>query len=139
MASRLTPTPLPNRVRARNPHPRWWSQAIAILDVLLFDSLVQEAATPPDSPENSDASSSTTVLGADESCSTPSGKKQQEQQIKKMEKKKSFLRTALVVVPKNVIGNWGDELTKVQHMYSRDFPPLSSSPSGGIVLFLFVI
>lgn len=103
-----------------------------MMHVLLTNPVVQEAAVevvPSDKSESSSSefesesseSSSPSSPPEEEgrpppppSSSSPNGKGKDRGHQERGQQKRSFLRTCLVVVPKNVLMNWRDELRKVR-------------------------
>lgn len=107
-------------------------QAIAMIHVLLDNPVVKEAATlpsPSTQPAEADASESEASARAGSKASAASSKSPP----------KSFLRTCLVLVPKNVLRNWQEELEKVLHAYTYvgDDRRIVCRGQGRLALYLF--
>lgn len=96
-----------------------------MMHVLLTNAVVQEAATkevPVDEASEMhrrSGSGSDSGSGSESDSFTASRKGKGPAASKPRTIKRSFLRTCLVLVPKNVLRNWEDELKKVHETVSR--------------------
>lgn len=95
------------------------------MHVLLTNAVVQEAATEDVPVDESteirrrSGSGSDIESGSESDSPTTSNKGKGPSSSKQRTMKKSFLRTCLVLVPKNVLRNWDDELKKVHGIVTR--------------------
>ncbi len=87
-----------------------------MMHLLLTNPVVQEAAVEevPAEPESESSSEDEDGGGAEGGSSSSSSKAKTKG---KPRQTRSFLRTCLVLVPKNVLLNWRDELNKVQSIF----------------------
>ena len=137
-----------------------------MMDVLLSNAVVQEAAvklvpstdpSSPSSPESSGSSSGSDSPGSSSPPSPPSspaegvgrepsassskgkGKGKGKAKVEKERplEKVPFLRTCLVVVPKNVLINWKEELEKVYGGGEVEFSCIYVLPFGLVIVWLF--
>ena len=135
-----------------------------MMDVLLSNAVVQEAAvklvpstdpSSPSSPESSGSSSGSDSpgsssppsppsspaegVGREPSASSSKGKGKGKAKVEKERplEKVPFLRTCLVVVPKNVLINWRQELEKVYGGGEVEFSCIYVLPFGPVIVWLF--